>query len=319
MYRKRRMAKIVFLGNFKFSFTSETHHAESLRALGHTVVQMQESRASAKDILHAAVKSDLFVWVHTHGWKTPGNLSMEHVLKKLKSKGIPTMTYHLDLWFGLDRQKDLEVDPVYKYIEHFFTVDKQMADWFNENTEVTGHYLPAGVYDKECYYDSTTKRIDVVFVGSKKYHQEWPYRPELIEWLSKTYKNRFRHYGNGGIKSIRGEDLNAIYGTTKVVVGDTLCPNFSYPNYWSDRVYETIGRGGFIIHPYIQGMEKEFTDKEHLVFYEYGNFDQLKELIDYYVDHDEEREKIRLTGHDFVKNNYTYKHRWQHILKELDI
>ena len=28
--------------------------------------------------------------------------------------------------------------------------DKLMADWFNKNTDVKGHYLPAGVYDGEC-------------------------------------------------------------------------------------------------------------------------------------------------------------------------
>jgi spore maturation protein CgeB len=80
-----------------------------------------------------------------------------------------------------------------------------------------------------------------------------------------------------------------------------------------------LGRGGFIIHPYVSGMEKEFTDREHLVFYEYKNFKQLKELIDYYLKHDDERESIRLAGHELVKNNYTYKNRWNYILSELKI
>ena len=107
--------------------------------------------------------------------------------------------------------------------------------------------------------------------------------------------------------------------STKIVVGDTLCINFKYPDYWSDRVYETMGRGGFIIHPYVQGMEREFEDKKHLVFYEYGNFNQLKELIDYYLEHDEEREAIRKAGHELVKSKYTYRNRWEQILKELKI
>jgi spore maturation protein CgeB len=95
--------------------------------------------------------------------------------------------------------------------------------------------------------------------------------------------------------------------------------NFNYPDYWSDRIYETLGRGGFLIHPYIPGIEKEFVDKKHVVFYEYGNFQQLKELIDYYLINDEEREAIRKAGHELVKNNYTYSNRWQTILKELGL
>ena len=313
------MANIAFLGNFRVDYTSETHHAETLVSMGHNVIRLQETRATSEEILKVALDSDMFVWIHTHGWNTPGDMSMSRVLARLKAKNIPTVTYHLDLWFGLDRQKDLTKDAVYRDIDHFFTVDQKMADWFNTNTTVKGHYLPAGVFGDECYYTQTTTKLDVVFVGSKGYHQEWPYRPKLINWLTKTYKNKFRHYGRDGIKVVRGEQLNSLYASTKIVVGDTLCPNFNYPSYWSDRVYETMGRGGFMIHPYIPGMEKEFTDKKNIVFYEYNNFDQLKELIDYYLEHDAEREAIRKAGHQLVKNNYTYKQRWEFILKELGL
>jgi glycosyltransferase involved in cell wall biosynthesis len=194
-----------------------------------------------------------------------------------------------------------------------------MADWFNTRTTVKGHYLPAGVYDKECTYRPSKLKEEVIFVGSKTYHAEWPYRPKLINFLSKTYGARFNLYGKEGLGVVRGQDLNNLYASTKVVVGDTLCPNFDYPDYWSDRIYETLGRGGFLIHPYIPGLEKEFEDKKHVVFYEYNNLDQLKQLIDYYLEHEEEREEIRKSGHDMVKTNYTYKNRWQHILKELNL
>lgn len=313
------MATIVFLGNFRVPYTSETHHALSLESLGHTVVRLQETEIKAEDIYDKACRSDLFVWVHTHGWRTPGRIDMSRVLQQLKIDKIPTMTYHLDLWFGLQRQKDLESVPVYKYIDHFFTVDKQMAEWFNKETDVVGHYLPAGVYDAECQYREGLPQKDIIFVGSRKYHPEWKYRETLISWLERNYQQSFEHYGTGGIKNIRGKELNRLYWNTKIVVGDSLCIDFEYPHYWSDRVYETLGRGGFLIHPYIKGMEQEFTDKTHLVFYEYNNFEQLKELIDYYIKNDQEREIIRKNGHELVKNNYTYVHRWKHILRELKI
>jgi hypothetical protein len=313
------LAKIVFLGNFRVDYSSETHHANTLESLGHKIIRMQESEAKSEEILKNAIDSDLFIWIHTHGWRTPGKYEMGQVLRTLADYKIPTMTYHLDLWFGLQRQKDLNNHPVYKHIGHFFTVDKKMAEWFNQKTNVKGHYVPAGVYDKECIFKEVQLNNDVVFVGSKKYHPEWQYRPKLIDWLEDTYKDKFSHYGNGGLPSIRGLKLNKLYWSTKIVVGDTLCINFKYPDYWSDRVYETMGRGGFIIHPYISGMETEFEDKKHLVFYEYGNFNQLKQLIDYYLEHEEERETIRKAGHELVKSKYTYKNRWQQILKELGI
>lgn len=271
-----------------------------------------------------AFDADLFVWVHTHGWETPGSYSMDYILDKFHEHGIKTMTYHLDLWFGLDRQKDLEQDNFYKTIGNFFTVDKLMADWFNENTNVKGHFLTAGVYGPECYldksYDKNNFDYDVIFVGSKRYHHEYPYRPELIDFLKQTYGSRFLHVGgDGDTGTLRGEELNKIYAKSKIAIGDTLNIGFNYPYYTSDRLFESTGRGGFTIYPRIVGLDDYFEDGKEIVFYEHGNLQDLKEKIDYYLVNDEERESIRIAGHNRAKAEHTYKHRWQTILKALGV
>lgn len=318
--------RVVFLGNFGVDFSSESHHAKSLEGLGCEVIRLQEGQASGEQVLEAALpakgqRAELFVWVHTHGWQTPGR-NMVEVLNELKLSDVTTATYHLDLWFGLKRQADLMNDEFYQHIGHFFTVDKQMADWLNANTPVRGHYLPPGVFGEECYMTqpSTPDRpLDVVFVGSRGYHPEWQYRPQLIDWLRATYGNRFHHFGGDGLRVVRGAALNQVYADAKVVVGDSTCINFEYPYYWSDRVPETLGRGGFLIHPYIVGMGDHFEDDVHLKYYQYGDFEQLKGLIDYFLKNKEEREAIRVQGHYHVKDKHTYKHRWAHILAELGL
>ena len=317
------MAVISFLGNFKVSYSSENHHAKSLENLGHIVHRLQESETSTDTILKFALQSNLFVWVHTHGWKTGGMISMDDVLHQLKEKNIPTMTYHLDLWFGLERQTDLSRDNFYKTIGHFFTVDKLMADWFNENTDVKGHFLPAGVYDQECYvhddYDPDNFENDVIFVGSKRYHHEYQYRPQLIDFLRKTYRTRFLHVGgDGDTGTIRGDALNRIYAKSKIAIGDSLNLGFKYPYYTSDRLFESTGRGGFTIYPEIVGLDQYFNDDE-VVFYKHGSFEDLKNKIDYYLANNDERETIRFNGHERTKNEHTYVHRWATILKELNI
>ena len=317
------MAKIVFLGNFEVSYSSENHHAKSLESLGHTVVKLQEKKVKSHLILDQALDSDLFIWVHTHGWETFGKVTMDHVLLELKQAGVKTITYHLDLWFGLDRQKDLENDNFYKTIGHFFTVDKLMADWFNENTEVKGHFIPAGVYDKECYihpdYDTQNFKYDVIFVGSKGYHHEYPYRPELINHLRSVYGKRFLHVGgDGDTGTIRGDALNKIYARSKIAIGDSLNIGFNYPYYTSDRMFESTGRGGFTIYPRIKGLEDLFTDKE-IVLYEHGNLKDLEEKINHYLNNNEERENIRMAGHQRTKTDHTYVNRWSTIMKELGL
>jgi len=317
------LAKIVFLGNFEVPYSSENHHASSLESLGHTVIKLQERRAKSKEIFYEAVESDLFVWVHTHGWNTPGSMDMVDVLKELKRNSIPTMTYHLDLWFGINRQKDLDNDGFYKNIGHFFTVDKMMADWFNENTNVKGHFMPPGVYDKECYIHSDYNKKyydhDVIFVGSRRYHEEYTFRPQLIDFLRETYKERFLHVGgDGDTGTVRGDKLNRIYARSKIAIGDTLNLNFNYPYYTSDRLFESTGRGGFTIYPAIKGLEKYFDEGE-MVWYEHGNLEDLKQKIDYYLEHEDEREAIRKLGYERTKREHTYVHRWKTILETLNI
>lgn len=312
---------LTFLGNFDVDYSSESHHAATLESMGHKVIRLQEGKATGDEVLQKARESDLFIWIHTHGWVTPG-MDMSRVLNILRKLGVPSLTYHLDLWFGLEREKDLDQDPFYKNIDYFFATDKLMCDWFNKNTKVKGRYLPAAVFGPEAeMLDRRDGGKDVVFVGSKGYHPEWPYRPKLINWLEEKYGDNFGHYSGEqealGLK--RGWELNQLYADSKVVVGDSLVINFDYPHYWSDRVYETMGRGGFLIMPYITGLDDYFEDGKHLVFYEFGDFKQLEMLIDYYLKHDSEREAIRKAGHELVKKNHTYKNRWEQIIKELEL
>lgn len=328
--------KIAFLGNFRVDYTSETHHKKSLEALGHEVIPLQESEATSEKILDVSMNSDMLVWVHTHGWNTPGHISMENVLKYLKKATIPTVTYHLDLWFGLRRQQDLDKDPIYKNIQYFFTCDKKMADWFNEETDVEGVYLPAGVFHEDMQLDlNAPKTKDVVFVGSRNYHPEWPYRPKLVDWLKATYGDRFTHVGGDSPTGIiRGKELTKLYNETKVVVGDSLVLGFSYPYYWSDRLYETAGRGGFQIFPQITGIQDEyetydfkvddamFWDKNpapvELVTYEFDNFTMLKQRIDYYLEHDEIRDEIRKNAYERTLKDHTYIERWKKIIETVN-
>lgn len=311
--------KIAFVGNHKVDFSSESHHCKTLEAMGHEVIRMQEGLVRSETIYREAIKCDMLVFIHTHGVMTRGSYSISRVFEMLKNAGVPTVTYHLDLWLGIRRESDLHNDPFYHSIEYFFTVDKLMADWFNENTSVKGIFLPAAVYDKEVYIHESPYNFikEVVFVGSKRYHPEWQYRPLLINNLAEHYEERFFHIGGDGSGVVRGDDLNKLYISSKVVVGDTLCIDFKYPYYLSDRIFETTGRGGFIIHPYIKGLEDLFEIGKEIVTYEYGNFKELYEKIDYYLEHDDEREAIRLAGHERTKRDHTYRNRWEFILQEL--
>lgn len=307
--------KLILYGNDVVDYCSEVHHAKTLKALGHDVLLLNEQKITTDEILTYSLQSDALIWVHSHGFINKGR-PMEEVLDILRCNGISTLAYHLDLYMGIARWKEYENSPYMNKLQHFFTVDKLMADWLNKNTRTKGHYIPAGVFHEECYTLDLPKKYDVVFVGSRGYHKEWDYRPKLIGWLRATYGQRFFHFGGDGLGVVRGHELNKLYAESKVVIGDTLCPNFNYPYYFSDRLFEATGRGAFMIFPYIQGLEDYFRSEE-LVIYKYNDFVGLKETIDYYLHNNEIREQIRKRGFERTKKDHTYLKRWETILKTL--
>lgn len=312
---------IIFLGNFEVSYSSENHHKKSLELLGHNVISLQENKVNADVVIEFARNADLFVWVHTHGWKVFDGIAYkaDELIPVIKSFGVTVISYHLDLWFGIERQKDLDDDPFYKQLDWFFATDKLMCDWFNENTSVKGYYLPAGVFSEEVILFDEPKNKDVVFVGSKGYHPEWNYRPKLIDWLRNSYGSYFTHIGgDGDTGTVRGLELNKMYAQSKIAVGDTLCLGFDYPYYFSDRLFESTGRGAFTIFPYIKGIEHYFEIDKEIVVYNFNDFDMLRQKIDYYLEYEDEREAIRKAGFERTKKDHTYLNRWAEIIKVIE-
>lgn len=331
--------KIAYLGNFSQAHCTEVHIKATLLDLGHHPIQLQEDALTPEELYNEIVAIDPDLFLYTRTW---GETLTPEILEKIKKLNIPTASYHLDLYVGLSRKylhkgksidEVLQTDPFWR-TDFVFTPDgdPNSAEVFKRNG-VNHHYIKPGVFKPECYMvipealkniitDEPDLKFEVVFVGGGDTpggphaygHPEWNYRNELIQWLRDTYGQRFTKFGHPQ-ETIRNEALNQLYADTKVVVGDSVCLDFNHTYYWSDRVYETIGRGGFLIHPYIKGLEEEFTDGETIVFYQYGDFDELKEKIDYYREHDEERERIRKAGHEFVKNNATYHDRLKRALE----
>jgi hypothetical protein len=311
--------RIAILGNGRAPYCSEKDYEYTLKEMGHEVVFLQETEARGETILEVAKACDALFWIHTWGWQTP-SMNMTRVLFELKKINKPTFSYHLDLMTGLGRKYEF-INSGGTNLSHFFTVEKEFADFLNAGTEVKGHYLPAGVIKRDCFIAKKDESFpyDVIFTGSYNYHQEWPYRRQLIDWLKNTYGSKFHRWGHDGYDGsnspyVMGDALNPIYASAKVVVGDTLCPDFKKEYYLSNRAFEVTGKGGFLIHPMVKGIEDCFEIDKEIVTYDYGNFDELKYKIDYFVAHAVERETIRKAGHERTLKDHTFTNRLQFML-----
>ena len=318
--------KIAYVGNHRPPWATETHVALTLESLGHTVLRLQEGPHNAIGAVTAehvldVVKiqaCDMLMW--TRCWNLTGN--PRAMLEGCAALGVPTVAYHLDLYAPIPRATAVPGDPWWRCKYVFSTDGDPSSEAFFASHGINHVYIPAGVYHGGCYLAAPDEaaRTEVAFVGSYNYHKEWPYRPKLIDWLSKTYGSRFRLVPGPGKDACREHALNVQYASTKVTVGDSLIPNFTHTNYSSDRLFETLGRGGFLIYPRIKGITDGTLVEEgrHLACYDFGDFEGLQKTIDHYLAHDEERERIRLAGHEHVKANHTYQDRLRRVLAHVD-
>ena len=108
-------------------------------------------------------------------------------------------------------------------------------------------------------------------------------------------------------RSVSQSELNTLYASAKLVIGDS-CFGGQIKGYYSDRVTETTGRGGFLLHP-----RNEWINPNVIQFD--LNFEDLKDKIDYWLTHDEEREAQRLEMYKYTKENDTYLQIGKEILE----
>ena len=177
-------------------------------------------------------------------------------------------------------------------------------------------YLQIG-FDPQIYQPRTEKKEvpDIVFMGNH-YPDAFPLsgiRMDIVEFLKKRYGNRFAVYGqkwgNGSIdlNNLPNEEA-IVYSNCKIAIN---CSHFNYRRYCTDRIFRAMGSGAFCITKGYPEVEKDFTDGEHLsVFHSLA---ELGDLIDYYLDHPIERQKIQEAGTRMVHQNHTWGARMKEI------
>jgi len=294
---------------------------ESLREQGHEVDVFNESSLITKQVI-AITKKKKYNFLLTEEARLKGDFTNDEkgnrdVLQQafksvIESVKIPIVAWLTNIFFGVMRREiQIKTNPIFK-ASIVFTTDGGHDKEFKE-AGVNHKLLRQGIYEPEAYisHERYDTNAQIGFIGAI-YENIWPYRQQLVNFLKTTYKDHFRHFGERG--DIRHDPLNKLVSTLKIVVGDSV----QSPYYWSNRIYEMLGRGAFLIHPMIKGLDKEFIPYKHFIPYQYGDFKGLKEKIDYFLHKDEEREKIRRAGFEYCKKYHTYQIRTKQLIETLE-
>lgn len=293
--------KFAYVGNFDRLSVGEPEIARALESLGHLVIKVDTRNATIKQLQAAASQADVLLYA-----KFGVPIPQDEVAQFLTSLEIPKVCWVFDLFWGLPHREVMVRGIQYTGADLFLSTDGGNDDKF-ESIGIHNILLRQGIDETELGRVSTDKQnYPIAFIGSL--NKSWPYRQKLLALLNKRYPRQFAHHGKDG--SIRHRDLSEFVSSVEIVVGDSV----RSPRYWSNRVYEIIGRGGFFIHQDVEGLSEEFKPYKHFVPYTHGNFASLYEIIDYYLGHNLDREKIALAGMEHCKK-YTYTERVKQLLE----
>lgn len=305
--------RVAFRGNFRPSHSTESHLGLSLESLGHEVVRIQEDTADWAETIEAAHGCDAFCWTSTFGYAHLWDQAEAHAAVEKLNGMLRTFAVHLDRFVGLLREPQIHTEPWFR-LHHVFTADGGAQGTF-EKAGINHHWSPPAVFHGEAIEQPRTGRYrsDLAFVGSWQSYghpEHEPYRLELLAHIREWYgPQRFKCWPRG--PAIRGLELNRLYASHKISIGDSCIANgASY--YWSDRICETIGRGGFIVHPRVEGLDEWHP---YVPTWELGDWDALKILLDEFLTDHALREEIRQRAARDVRENHTYRNRLERILE----
>ncbi|MCP4648178.1 MAG: glycosyltransferase, partial [bacterium] len=93
---------------------------------------------------------------------------------------------------------------------------------------------------------------------------------------------------------------------------------FGDEGFVSNRLFESLAAGGaLMLHQEVPGMEEliGFKDGEHYV--KWTDFDDLKEKIAYYLNHEDERQKIADAGTRECRENHSFDKRVEELFEIL--
>lgn len=228
-----------------------------------------------------------------------------HLMIVIKGDGIPpelimrqrcpvVLWYPDDVFSTMHARKDVSSSGFAYDIVYSF--DKDALDEYRRLGVKDARWLPFATSPSVHKRLNLPKIHDISFVGNI-----YPNREILFERLKKRF--------NVFIKKAYMDEMVRIFNQSKIVLNLGIGKTG-----YNMRVFEALGCGGFLLTNEIPKGSRIFEDKRHLVYF---NDDNIEDLIDYYLNHEDDRRRIAFFGYREVRRRHTYDHRVAKILEDI--
>lgn len=219
--------------------------------------------------------------------------------------------------------------------EFIFFIEKELTVYsaiFSFSRIVTDFFKRKKLNAFFCPFGDTTKtiqppanaEIDVIFVGSadlrrifllenivekvtiygNRWQRQWPLMSEKLQ--QKVID-----------KPIWGEELETKLATSKIVLNITRIPFYGAETGINHRIFEAMSMGCFVLTDHCDEIAELFEIGEEIETYK--GIEDLKQKVDFYLSHDEERKRIALRGYQRFLKDYTWQTRSADLLMKMGL
>ena len=244
-----------------------------------------------------------------------GKSLLPNVIKEISTLGTKTINWFPDAttnWNSIEL-----LSTVYDY---FFVYDPYILKLLQNIGRTNCYYLPfVADMDKEAEFKLRSDyKYDVTFIGS--------YEPGLydarVQYLSELKDLDLHIWGNQNWKKtslakfhhgwMAEDEMLDIYQKSKIVIN--IDQQIEVEEGLNLRPFEVTAAGSFLLNdPIKDDIFRLFEDgKEIVVFHDVKD---LREKVEYYLEHEAEREKIVKAGFERSKREHTYEDRFKKMFE----
>ena len=288
--------RINLIGAFGNKWGAEYHVSDALQKLGYNVDTFDHRRGEAQNAIYSPADITLVI---------KGDGIHPNIIKQLPKP--------VALWYGeLIHQRHEIADEVSKWKEkeliynlssfdfifhHDYTALETIKNLAGKNVFWVSN---SGVNPKVHKKLNISKVYDVGFYGYLS-----PRRIEMLRYLENKNINVI-------YKQVFGEKANYFINQCKIFINI----HFSELLNTETRLHENLGAGTFALTEEIS-MPDMYIDGKHLIYWKLHDFEDLAQKIGYYLENEEEREKIAFCGHKMVHKKYKYTDRCEKLLETI--
>jgi len=201
--------------------------------------------------------------------------------------------------------------------DEIFSFSKVAADFFTKTRSLPATYFPYGSNPVARAHTQTQTRpqpIDVLFVGKASFRRI--FLLEHIKDSVSVYGNHWhKNYpvispelqGRITDRTVWGDDLTDLMFQSKIILNITNSNFYSVETGLNLRVFEVLAAGGFLLTDHYEEIAGLFEIGKEIETY--SSASELKEKVEYYLSHEEERMKIAAAGKKKFYALYTWEQR----------